>query len=57
VSNFRVAQWIPKYLRWYQFAFGPKLTAAQVRAHAARHQQATSASPAAPAADDLEQER
>ena len=35
VSNFRVAQWIPKYLRWYRFAFGPKLTAAQVRARAA----------------------
>ena len=32
VSNFRVAQWIPGYLRWYRFAFGPRLTAAQVRA-------------------------
>src|SRR6201982_90862 len=32
VSNFKIAQWIPVYLRWYRFAFGPKLTAEQVRA-------------------------
>ena len=31
VSNFRVASWIPRYLRWYRFAFGPKLTAEQIR--------------------------
>jgi dolichol-phosphate mannosyltransferase len=31
MSNFRVAQWIPQYLRWYRFAFGPKLTAEQIR--------------------------
>jgi glycosyltransferase involved in cell wall biosynthesis len=24
-SAFRVAQWIPKYLRWYRHAFGPSL--------------------------------
>lgn len=36
VSNFRVAQWIPKYLRWYFFAFGPRLTAEQVRDRASR---------------------
>jgi dolichol-phosphate mannosyltransferase len=24
VSNFKVAKWIPKYLRWYLFAFGPR---------------------------------
>lgn len=29
-SNFKIAKWIPKYLRWYGFAFGPKLTAAQI---------------------------
>jgi glycosyltransferase involved in cell wall biosynthesis len=34
VSNFRVAKWIPSYLRWYRFAFGPRLTAEQIRAHA-----------------------
>jgi len=47
VSNFKVAQWIPKYLRWYRFAFGPRLTPAQVRAHASRHQEGTA--PARPA--------
>jgi dolichol-phosphate mannosyltransferase len=36
VSNFRVAKWIPGYLRWYRFAFGPKLTAEQIRAHGQR---------------------
>jgi dolichol-phosphate mannosyltransferase len=34
VSNFKVAQWIPGYLRWYRFAFGARLTAEQVRAYA-----------------------
>jgi dolichol-phosphate mannosyltransferase len=33
VSNFKVAQWIPGYLRWYKFAFGSRLTAEQVRAY------------------------
>jgi dolichol-phosphate mannosyltransferase len=36
VSNFRVAKWIPGYLRWYRFAFGPRLTAAEIRAHGQR---------------------
>ena len=31
-SKFQVVQWIPNYLRWYRFAFGPELTVAQVRA-------------------------
>jgi cellulose synthase/poly-beta-1,6-N-acetylglucosamine synthase-like glycosyltransferase len=31
MSNFRVAQWIPRYLYWYRFAFGPRLTAEQIR--------------------------
>jgi glycosyltransferase involved in cell wall biosynthesis len=31
VSNFKVARWVPSYLRWYRFAFGPRLTAKQVR--------------------------
>ena len=30
-SQFRLASWIPKYLRWYRFAFGPRLTVAQLR--------------------------
>jgi glycosyltransferase involved in cell wall biosynthesis len=36
VSHFRVFRWIPRYLRWYWFAFGPRLTAAQIRARAGR---------------------
>jgi dolichol-phosphate mannosyltransferase len=36
MSNFRVAKWIPSYLRWYRFAFGPKLTAEQIRERCAR---------------------
>jgi dolichol-phosphate mannosyltransferase len=31
-SNFRVAPWIPKYLRWYRFAFGPRLSPERLRA-------------------------
>lgn len=31
-SNFKLKAWIPRYLRWYQFAFGPPLTVEQVRA-------------------------
>jgi dolichol-phosphate mannosyltransferase len=26
VSNFQMGKWLPRYLRWYRFAFGPKLT-------------------------------
>ena len=33
ISNFKLAQWIPAYLRWYRFAFGSRLTAEQIRAH------------------------
>jgi glycosyltransferase involved in cell wall biosynthesis len=29
-SNFDLANWIPRYLRWYRFAFGPELTVDQV---------------------------
>lgn len=29
-SNFDMNAWIPKYLRWYRFAFGPKLTLAEL---------------------------
>ena len=36
ISNFRVAKWIPSYLRWYRFAFGPKLTAEQIRERCAK---------------------
>jgi dolichol-phosphate mannosyltransferase len=37
VSNFKLAQWLPHYLRWYRFAFGGKLTVDQL-ARAARGQ-------------------
>ncbi|MGN6783251.1 MAG: hypothetical protein ACTHJH_17320, partial [Marmoricola sp.] len=25
MSNFKLAKWLPRYLRWYFHAFGPKL--------------------------------
>jgi dolichol-phosphate mannosyltransferase len=31
VSNFKVAKWVPSYVRWYLFAFGPRLTVEQIR--------------------------
>jgi dolichol-phosphate mannosyltransferase len=33
ISNFKIAKWIASYLRWYRFAFGPRLSADQVRAY------------------------
>ena len=35
-SNFKLRQWIPKYLRWYRFAFGPRLTLDQMMVRAQR---------------------
>ncbi len=35
-SNFKLAKWIPKYLRWYRFAFGRKLTIDELQALAAK---------------------
>ena len=32
VSNFKIAQWLPKYLRWWRFAFGPRLDIATLTA-------------------------
>jgi len=31
-SNFKLSKWIPKYMRWYFFAFGRQLSADEVRA-------------------------
>jgi glycosyltransferase involved in cell wall biosynthesis len=31
-SSFKVVSWLPRYLQWYRFAFGPKLTLDQLRA-------------------------
>ncbi len=36
VSNFKLAKWLPSYIRWYRFAFGPPLTPEQLRARTAR---------------------
>ena len=36
MSNFKVAKWIPGYLRWYRFAFGRRLSAEQIRAYGQR---------------------
>jgi dolichol-phosphate mannosyltransferase len=33
-SNFKMAAWIPRYLRWYRFAFGPKMDLDRLRAGA-----------------------
>lgn len=30
MSNFKVAQWIPHYVRWYRFAFGRRLAAEEL---------------------------
>ncbi|WP_122816993.1 glycosyltransferase family 2 protein [Nocardioides pantholopis] len=35
-SSFQLRAWVPKYLRWYRFAFGPTLTLDQVRREADR---------------------
>jgi dolichol-phosphate mannosyltransferase len=37
VPNFKIAKWVPSYVRWYRFAFGPRLTAQQVRKHRPGH--------------------
>ena len=34
-SSFDLANWIPKYLRWYRFAFGPQLSVDEVQREAA----------------------
>ena len=36
VSNFKLARWLPRYLYWYRFAFGPALTVEQLKAKAHR---------------------
>jgi dolichol-phosphate mannosyltransferase len=36
VSNFKIVSWLPHYLRWWMFAFGPRLTVDEVRAAAGR---------------------
>jgi dolichol-phosphate mannosyltransferase len=43
LSNFRVAAWLPKYLRWYRFAFGRRLTLDELRARTGTPEQADAA--------------
>lgn len=31
ISNFKLVKWLPRYIRWYAFAFGPKLTLDQLK--------------------------
>jgi dolichol-phosphate mannosyltransferase len=35
-SRFQLKAWVPKYLRWYRFAFGPQLTIEQLNIEAAK---------------------
>lgn len=37
VSNFKLARWVPKYLRWYLFAFGPRLDIDELLRRSATH--------------------
>jgi glycosyltransferase involved in cell wall biosynthesis len=36
VSNFKLVEWLPRYLQWYRFAFGRKLTLEQLKADTAK---------------------
>ena len=36
VSNFKIVSWLPHYLRWWRFAFGPRLAVDEIRAAADR---------------------
>ncbi len=36
VSNFKLASWLPHYIRWWLFAFGPRLPVSEIRAAAER---------------------
>jgi dolichol-phosphate mannosyltransferase len=33
LSNFKIANWLPKYLRWYRFAFGRQLDLDELKTH------------------------
>jgi dolichol-phosphate mannosyltransferase len=33
LSNFKIANWLPKYLYWYRFAFGRRLDLDELKAH------------------------
>lgn len=46
-SSFDLRAWVPKYLRWYRFAFGPPLTLEQVTREAERIARANNPDPGA----------
>ena len=37
VSNFKIAAWLSRYLRWYFLAFGPKLDLAELNRRTGRN--------------------
>lgn len=39
VSNFKIAGWLPHYLRWWRFAFGPRMTLEEIRNATVRESQ------------------
>lgn len=47
-SSFDLASWIPKYLRWYRFAFGPQLSVDEVQRQAAAIAAANNRPPSTP---------
>ena len=42
MSNFKLVGWMPHYLRWWRFAFGPRLPVEEIRAAADREETAMS---------------
>ena len=43
-SNFKVARWLPKYMRWYRFAYGPRLDLARQNSDSAEQPRTTDTS-------------
>ena len=41
VSSFKILRWLPRYLHWYRFAFGPRLTLDQLHGRQARDPERT----------------
>jgi glycosyltransferase involved in cell wall biosynthesis len=37
VSNFQMSKWLPAYLRWYRFAYGPRMTVDELTRWRVRH--------------------
>lgn len=52
VSNFNVAAWIPRYLFWYRYAFGPRLSMAQLQAQRTAGQRSAHPGPRDPHGTD-----